>query len=165
MQDYAALYTQSVDDVDTFWLNAAQHIAWDTPPQTALDRSDAPFYHWYPDGRLNTCFNAVDRHVLAKRGAQNAIIYDSPITGTKRHISFAELQQQTARFAGMLVRLGVQKGDRVIIYMPMIPEAVVAMLGCARLGAVHSVVFGGFAAAELAKRIDDATPKVIISAS
>ena len=84
MQDYAALYTQSVDDVDTFWLNAAQHIAWDTPPQTALDRSDAPFYHWYPDGRLNTCFNAVDRHVLAGRGAQNAIIYDSPITGTQR---------------------------------------------------------------------------------
>ena len=165
MRDYAALYTQSVDDVDTFWLNAAQHIAWDTPPQTALDRSDAPFYHWYPDGRLNTCFNAVDRHVLAGRGAQNAIIYDSPITGAKRHISFAELQRQTARFAGMLARLGVQTGDRVIIYMPMIAEAVVAMLGCARLGAVHSVVFGGFAAAELAKRIDDATPKVIISAS
>ena len=165
MQDYAALYTQSIDDVETFWLNAAQHIAWDTPPKTALDRSDAPFYRWYPDGRLNTCFNAVDRHVLAGRGAQNAIIYDSPITGAKRHISFAELQRQTARFAGMLARLGVQKGDRVIIYMPMIPEAVVAMLGCARLGAVHSVVFGGFAAAELAKRIDDATPKVIISAS
>ena len=165
MRDYKSLYKQSVDDIETFWLDAAQHISWDTLPEIGLDRSNAPFYQWFPDGRLNTCFNAVDRHVLDGRGDQNAIIYDSPITGVKRNISFAELQQQTARFAGMLERLGVQAGDRVIIYMPMIPEAVVAMLGCARLGAVHSVVFGGFAAAELAKRIDDATPKVIISAS
>ena len=165
MRDYKSLYKQSIDDIETFWLDAAQHISWDTLPEIGLDRSNAPFYRWFPDGRLNTCFNAVDRHVLDGRGDQNAIIYDSPITGVKRNISFAELQQQTARFAGMLERLGVQAGDRVIIYMPMIPEAVVAMLGCARLGAVHSVVFGGFAAAELAKRIDDATPKVIISAS
>ena len=165
MRDYKSLYKQSIDDIETFWLGAAQHISWDTLPEIGLDRSNAPFYRWFPDGRLNTCFNAVDRHVLDGRGDQNAIIYDSPITGVKRNISFAELQQQTARFAGMLERLGVQAGDRVIIYMPMIPEAVVAMLGCARLGAVHSVVFGGFAAAELAKRIDDATPKVIISAS
>ena len=165
MRDYKALYKQSVDDIEAFWLDAAQHISWDTLPEIGLDRSNAPFYKWFPDGRLNTCFNAVDRHVLDGRGDQNAIIYDSPITGVKRNISFAELQQQTAKFAGMLERLGVQAGDRVIIYMPMIPEAVVAMLGCARLGAVHSVVFGGFAAAELAKRIDDATPKVIISAS
>ena len=165
MRDYKSLYKQSIDDIETFWLGAAQHISWDTLPEIGLDRSNAPFYRWFPDGRLNTCFNAVDRHVLDGRGDQNAIIYDSPITGVKRDISFAELQQQTARFAGMLERLGVQAGDRVIIYMPMIPEAVVAMLGCARLGAVHSVVFGGFAAAELAKRIDDATPKVIISAS
>ena len=165
MRDYKSLYKQSIDDIETFWLDAAQHISWDTLPEIGLDRSNAPFYRWFPDGRLNTCFNAVDRHVLDGRGDQNAIIYDSPITGVKRDISFAELQQQTARFAGMLERLGVQAGDRVIIYMPMIPEAVVAMLGCARLGAVHSVVFGGFAAAELAKRIDDATPKVIISAS
>ncbi|MDB4852765.1 AMP-binding protein [Alphaproteobacteria bacterium] len=165
MRDYKSLYKQSIDDIETFWLDAAQHISWDTLPEIGLDRSNAPFYQWFPDGRLNTCFNAVDRHVLDGRGNQNAIIYDSPITGVKRNISFAELQQQTARFAGMLERLGVQAGDRVIIYMPMIPEAVVAMLGCARLGAVHSVVFGGFAAAELAKRIDDATPKVIISAS
>jgi len=165
MQDYAALYAQSVDDVEKFWLDAAQHIAWDTPPETGLDRSHPPFYRWFPDGRLNTCFNAVDRHVLAGRGDQKAIIYDSPITGAKSTVTFAELQQKTAKFAGMLSRLGVQTGDRVIIYMPMIPEAVVAMLGCARLGAIHSVVFGGFAAAELAKRIDDATPKVIISAS
>ena len=165
MRDYKSLYKQSIDDIETFWLDAAQHISWDTLPEIGLDRSNAPFYQWFPDGRLNTCFNAVDRHVLDGRGDQNAIIYDSPITGVKRNISFAELQQQTARFAGMLERLGVQAGDRVIVYMPMIPEAVVAMLGCARLGAVHSVVFGGFAAAELAKRIDDATPKVIISAS
>ena len=165
MRDYKSLYKQSIDDIETFWLDAAQHISWDTLPEIGLDRSNAPFYQWFPDGRLNTCFNAVDRHVLDGRGDQNAIIYDSPITGVKRNISFAELQQQTARFAGMLERLDVQAGDRVIIYMPMIPEAVVAMLGCARLGAVHSVVFGGFAAAELAKRIDDATPKVIISAS
>ena len=165
MQDYASLYAQSVDDVESFWLDVAQHISWDTPPKTGLDRSDPPFYRWFPDGRLNTCFNAVDRHVLAGRGDQNAIIYDSPITGAKSKLTFAELQQKTARFAGMLSRLGVTTGDRVIIYMPMIPEAIVAMLGCARLGAVHSVVFGGFAAAELAKRVDDATPKVIISAS
>ena len=165
MQDYASLYAQCVDDVESFWLDAAQHISWDTPPKTGLDRSDPPFYRWFPDGRLNTCFNAVDRHVLAGRGDQNAIIYDSPITGAKSKLTFAELQQKTARFAGMLSRLGVTTGDRVIIYMPMIPEAIVAMLGCARLGAVHSVVFGGFAAAELAKRVDDATPKVIISAS
>jgi len=165
MQDYASLYAQSVDDVESFWLDAAQHISWDTPPKTGLDRSDPPFYRWFPDGRLNTCFNAVDRHVLAGRGDQNAIIYDSPITGAKSKLTFAELQQKTARFAGMLSRLGVTTGDRVIIYMPMIPEAIVAMLGCARLGAVHSVVFGGFAAAELAKRVDDATPKLIISAS
>ena len=165
MQDYASLYAQSVDDIESFWLDAAQHISWDTPPETGLDRSDAPFYRWFPDGRLNTCFNAVDRHVLAGRGDQNAIIYDSPITGAKSKMTFAELQQKTAKFAGMLSRLGVEKGDRVIIYMPMIPEAIVAMLGCARLGAVHSVVFGGFAAAELAKRVDDATPKVIVSAS
>ena len=120
MRDYKALYKQSVDDIEAFWLDAAQHISWDTLPEIGLDRSNAPFYKWFPDGRLNTCFNAVDRHVLDGRGDQNAIIYDSPITGVKRNISFAELQQQTAKFAGMLERLGVQAGDRVIIYMPMI---------------------------------------------
>ena len=165
MPDYSSLYARSVEDVESFWLDAAQQISWDTLPETGLDRSDAPFYRWFPDGRLNTCFNAVDRHVLAGRGDQKAIIYDSPITGAKSNMTFAELQQKTAKFAGMLSRLGVATGDRVIIYMPMIPEAIVAMLGCARLGAVHSVVFGGFAAAELAKRVDDATPKVIVSAS
>ena len=115
MQDYASLYAQSVDDVESFWLDVAQQISWDTPPETGLDRSDAPFYRWFPDGRLNTCFNAVDRHVLAGFGDKNAIIYDSPITGAKSKITFAELQQKTAKFAGMLSRLGVATGDRVII--------------------------------------------------
>jgi len=165
MRNYAALYAQSVDDVEKFWLDAAQDIAWDTPPKIGLDRSHPPFYRWFPDGTLNTCFNAVDRHVLAGRGDQNAIIYDSPITGAKGAMTFSELQAKTAKFAGMLARLGVATGDRVIIYMPMIPEAELAMLRCARLGAVHSAVLGAFAATELAKRIDDATPKVIISAS
>ena len=165
MAGYADMYRAAVADTAKFWLDAAAGIDWVTPPKTGLDRDNPPFYRWFPDGRLNTCFNAVDRHVLAGRGDQNAIIYDSPITGAKSKLTFAELQQKTARFAGMLSRLGVTTGDRVIIYMPMIPEAIVAMLGCARLGAVHSVVFGGFAAAELAKRVDDATPKVIISAS
>ncbi|MDA9930744.1 AMP-binding protein, partial [Alphaproteobacteria bacterium] len=132
---------------------------------TALDTSRPPFYRWFPDGELNTCYNAVDRHVAAGRGAQKAIIYDSPITGSASTLTYAELQTATARFAGILHRFGIGAGDRVIIYMPMIPEAAVAMLGCARLGAVHSVVFGGFAAAELAKRIDDCKPKLIVSAS
>ena len=120
-----------------------------------LDRSDAPFYRWFPDGRLNTCFNAVDRHVLAGRGDQNAIIYDSPITGAKSKMTLLNSSKRL-QTGWHVVAACVEKGDRVIIYMPMIPEAIVAMLGCARLGAVHSVVFGGFAAAELAKRVDDA---------
>ena len=163
--DYASVYAKALADSGAFWLDAAAGIDWVTPPTTALDSQNAPFHRWFPDGEMNTCHNAVDRHVAAGRGDQNAIIYDSPITGTAYNLTFAELQQATARFAGMLRRYGVGTGDRVIIYMPMIPEAVVAMLGCARLGAVHSVVFGGFAAAELAKRIDDCQPKVIISAS
>ncbi|MEC8263490.1 MAG: propionyl-CoA synthetase, partial [Pseudomonadota bacterium] len=149
----------------SFWMEAASAIDWQKAPTEALDSSRPPFHRWFPDGVINTCHNAVDRHVAAGRGDQKAVIYDSPITGNAASMSFSELQTATARFAGMLARLGVTAGDRVIIYMPMIPEAVVAMLGCARLGAVHSVVFGGFAAAELAKRIDDAQPKVIVSAS
>ena len=142
-----------------------RQIDWTKKPKTALDKKNPPLYRWFPDGKMNTCFNAVDRHVLAGRGAQNAIIYDSPITGQKSSTTYAELKYQTKIFAGMLASLGVTQGDRVIIYMPMIPEAIVAMLGCARIGAVHSVVFGGFAAEELAKRFDDPTPKVVISAS
>ena len=165
MNSYAQIYRDATLDKAEFWLDAAAAIDWVKPPKTGLDDGNSPFYRWFPDGEMNSCFNAVDRHVLAGRGGQNAIIYDSPITGHKSTLTYAELQQQTAKFAGMLADLGVQKGDRVIIYMPMIPQAVVSMLGCARLGAIHSVVFGGFAAAELAKRIDDCTPKVMISAS
>ncbi|MEL0133889.1 MAG: propionyl-CoA synthetase [Rhodobiaceae bacterium] len=165
MAGYQDLYDRAQADVAAFWMEAAEAIDWHRAPTRALDSSRPPFHRWFPDGEMNTCHNAVDRHVAAGRGEQKAIIYDSPITGSASSLTYAELQTATARFAGMLQRLGVGTGDRVIIYMPMIPEAVVAMLGCARLGAVHSVVFGGFAAAELAKRIDDATPKAIISAS
>ncbi|MEO0387350.1 MAG: propionyl-CoA synthetase [Pseudomonadota bacterium] len=152
-------------DPEAFWLEAATRIDWTTPPTRALDASNAPIYQWYVDGEMNTCANAVDRHVASGRGAQAAIIYDSPVTGTQRTISYAELQDLTAKLGGAMAARGVTKGDRVVIYMPMIPEAVVAMLACARIGAVHSVVFGGFAAHELAVRLDDATPKAILSAS
>ena len=165
MAEYREIYEQAQSDVAAFWMKAASAIDWQTPPSQALDSTQPPFHRWFPDGVMNTCHNAVDRHVAAGRGDQKAVIYDSPITGSSASMTFSELQKATARFAGMLARLGVKAGDRVIIYMPMIPESVVAMLGCARLGAVHSVVFGGFAAAELAKRIDDARPKAIISAS
>ena len=165
MAGYQDVYERAQADVAAFWMDAAKAIDWYKMPTRALDSSTPPFHRWFPDGEMNTCHNAVDRHVAAGRGDQKAVIYDSPITGKTASLTYTELQTATARFAGMLKRLGVGAGDRVIIYMPMIPEAVVAMLGCARLGAVHSVVFGGFAAAELAKRIDDATPKAIISAS
>ncbi|MEC7237026.1 MAG: AMP-binding protein, partial [Pseudomonadota bacterium] len=165
MTSYSDLYAAAQADIRGFWMEAAKAIDWHKPPTQALDSSKPPFHRWFPDGEMNTCHNAVDRHVAAGRGDQKAVIYDSPVTGNASSLTYAELQEATARFAGMLQGLGVKAGDRVIIYMPMIPEAVVAMLGCARLGAVHSVVFGGFAAAELAKRIEDATPKVIVSAS
>ncbi len=147
------------------WQRAAQDIHWYQAPSTLLDESNPPFYRWYPDGVTNACYNAVDIHVDQGRGEQLAVIYDSPVTDTKRSYTFNELQDQVARFAGVLAGQGVQKGDRVIIYMPMVPEALIAMLGCARIGAIHSVVFGGFASNELAVRIDDATPAVIVSAS
>ena len=165
MGSYEAAYRLAETDPDYFWLSAARGISWDVFPKQALDSTHAPLYRWFPDGELNTCFNAVDRHVLAGHGDRDAIIYDSPVTNTKRKVSYSDLQDQVSRFAGVLSALGVSKGDRVVIYMPMIPEAVVAMLATARLGAVHSVVFGGFAPAELAARIDDAAPKVIVAAS
>ena len=140
-------------------------VTWTREPQQILDDSNPPFYRWFPDAELNTCANALDRHVDGGRGEQPALIYDSPVTGSQRTYTYRELLDETARFAGALRGLGVGKGDRVVIYMPMIPEAVIAMLACARLGAVHSVVFGGFAAHELAARIDDARPAVIVSAS
>ncbi|HNQ06349.1 MAG TPA: propionyl-CoA synthetase [Tetrasphaera sp.] len=162
---YAAAYEQSIGDPNAFWGAAAEAIEWITAPTTALDDSNPPFYRWFPDGTLNTCFNALDRHVRDGRGEQVALYYDSPVTGTKSSLTYAELLDQVSRFAGALASLGVEKGDRVLIYMPMVPEAVVAMLACARLGAVHSVVFGGFAPAELSARIEDAKPKVVVSAS
>ena len=140
-------------------------MTWTRAPQRVLDDSHPPFYRWFPDGELNTCANALDRHVEHGRGDQAALIYDSPVTGTQRTYTYRELLDETARFAGVLRGLGVEKGDRVVIYMPMVPEAVIAMLACARLGAVHSVVFGGFAAHELAARIDDVRPPVVVSAS
>lgn len=153
------------DDPIEFWRAAAKQIDWVSAPTAILDSSRAPIYRWYADGVLNTCANALDRQVAAGRGDQVAIYYDSPLTDSKQAITYRELLDQVAVFAGGLASLGVQKGDRVLIYLPMVPQAAVAMLACARLGAVHSVVFGGFAAAELAARIDDAEPVVIVSAS
>ena len=163
--DYRALVRRSLEDPEGFWGEAARGITWINRPTRALDDSAAPLYRWFPDGRLNVCFNALDRHVVHGRADQTALIYDSPVTGTVRHYSYAELLDLVARFAGVLRDLGVGKGDRVVVYMPMIPEAVVAMLACARIGAVHSVVFGGFAPAELAARLEDAEPVVVVSAS
>lgn len=162
---YQTLYDRSMQDPSAFWAEAAELIDWDRPWDRVLDDSNPPFYRWFKGGRLNTCYNAVDRHVKAGRGDQPAIIHDSPVTDSKTVITYAELQDQVARFAGVLKSLGVEKGERVIIYMPMVPEALVAMLGCARIGAIHSVVFGGFSAHELATRIDDAKPKVMVAGS
>jgi propionyl-CoA synthetase len=162
---YDEAYRRSLQQPESFWAESACSIVWDQPADHVLDTSRAPLYRWFAGGRLNVCFNALDRHVAAGRGAQTALIYDSPVTATVQRFTYAELRDRTARFAGALGRLGVQKGDRVLIYMPMVPETVIAMLACARLGAIHSVVFGGFAPAELASRIDDARPKVIVSAS
>ncbi|AWK85552.1 propionyl-CoA synthetase [Azospirillum thermophilum] len=159
------IHARSLSDPEGFWGEAAEDITWIRKWDKVLDDSNAPFYRWFAGGVLNTCYNAVDRHVEAGRGAQAAIIYDSPVTGTVQTITYSELQEQVARFAGALRARGVEKGDRVLLYMPMIPQSVVAMLACARLGAVHSVVFGGFAPHELATRINDAKPKAIVSAS
>jgi propionyl-CoA synthetase len=162
---YQATYDRALRDPETFWAEAARLIDWDRPWERVLDDSRPPFYRWFPGAALNTCFNAVDRHVAAGRGDQPAIIHDSPVTGSKTVITYAELQDQVARFAGALKDQGVAAGDRVIVYMPMVPEAAIAMLACARIGAVHSVVFGGFSARELATRIDDAKPKAMVAGS
>jgi propionyl-CoA synthetase len=162
---YDQIYQQSTREPESFWADAARAIAWDKLWDKVLDDSKAPLYRWFTGGMLNTCYNALDRHVEAGRGDRVALIYDSPVTGTKAKFSYAELRDRVARLAGGLAGLGVQKGDRVILYMPMVPEAVIGMLACARIGAIHSVVFGGFASRELATRIDDAKPKVILSAS
>jgi propionyl-CoA synthetase len=159
------IYAASLQRPTEFWAEAAEGIAWSKRWNSVLDESAAPFYRWYGGATLNTCHNAVDRHVEAGRGAQVALIYDSPSTATKRTYTFAELQAAVARLAGALHGQGVERGDTVVIYMPMVPQAVFAMLACARLGAVHSVVFGGFAPPELAARIDDCRPKIVLSAS
>ncbi|MDH2428182.1 propionyl-CoA synthetase [Sphaerisporangium sp. TRM90804] len=162
---YAEVFARSITDPDGFWRDAAEAVNWDRTPGKVLDADAAPFYRWFTGGELNTCYNALDRHVAAGRGAQAALVYDSPVTGTARTYTYAELLAEVARFAGVLEGLGAGAGDRVVIYMPMVPEAVIAMLACARIGAVHSVVFGGFAPRELAVRVDDARPKVVVSAS
>ncbi|MBD12745.1 propionate-CoA ligase PrpE [uncultured Roseovarius sp.] len=162
---YTEVYERSLADPEGFWMEASEAIDWVKKPSKALFDGAAPLYEWYKDAEVNTCWNAVDRHVAAGRGAQTAIIHDSPVTGIKQKINYSQLRSRVARLAGALRAKGVEKGDRVIIYMPMVPEALEAMLACARLGAVHSVVFGGFAAHELAVRIDDCQPKAIIAAS
>ena len=162
---YREVYQSSKENSEQFWLDAAKAIDWDQFPTKALNDANAPLYEWFTDGMVNTCYNAVDRHVENGRADQTAIIYDSPITGAKDKITYAELKDKVASLAGAMVAKGITKGDRVIVYMPMVPEALVAMLACARIGAVHSVVFGGFAANELAVRIDDAQPKMILAAS
>ncbi|MCT8858536.1 propionyl-CoA synthetase [Shewanella xiamenensis] len=159
------LHQTSIANKQAFWQQAAKALDWVTPSKQILDESEAPFYHWFSDGELNTCYNAIDRHVLAGRGEQIAIHYVSPVTETEYSITYHELQAQVARLAGYLRTMGVTKGDRVVIYMPMVPETAYAMLACARIGAIHSVVFGGFAANELATRINDAKPKLVMSAS
>jgi len=162
---YALAHRRSIQDPEGFWGEAALGIDWITKPRQVLDDSRPPFYRWFEGGQLNTCYNALDRHVIGGRGDQPALYYDSPVTGSARTLTYAQLLDQVSRFGGALRALGVDKGDRVVIYMPMVPEAVVAMLACARIGAVHSVVFGGFAPGELAARIEDAEPKVVVIAS
>jgi propionyl-CoA synthetase len=162
---HRALHERSLRDPEGFWAVAAEAIHWDRPWERVLDGSRAPLYRWFTGGMLNTCYNALDVHIERGRGKQTALVYDSPVTGTVQRFTYAELRDRVARFAGALVLQGVRRGDRVVIYMPLVPETVIAMLACARIGAVHSVVFGGFASHELAKRIDDARPALVLSAS
>jgi propionyl-CoA synthetase len=171
MKMFDAIHRRSLEDPEGFWGEAAEAIHWHRRPARVLDDSRAPFYRWFSGGELNTCFNALDRWVDGgtgidrRRGDQLALVYDSPVTGTVSLHTYEELRAAVARFGGALTRLGIARGDRVVIYMPMVPEAVIAMLACARIGAIHSVVFGGFAANELAIRIDDAKPRIVVSAS
>ena len=165
MSGYRQTYDQWRADPQAFWANAGREISWTRAPERIFDADAGVYGHWFPDARVNACYNALDRHVEGGRGDQAALYYDSPVTGTKRTISYRELLDETATLGAVLADLGASAGDRVLIYMPMIPEAIVAMLACARIGAVHSVVFGGFAAKELATRIDDAEPKVVLTAS
>ena len=162
-EDYAEVYRRSVRDPERFWLEAARAVEWTREPTVALDATTAPLYRWFPDGELNTSYNALDRHVEAGHGERTALIYDSALLGVQERYSYARLRDEVALFAGALAARGVGRGDRVLVYLPMIPQAAVAMLACARLGAVHSVVFGGFAPQELASRIDDSRPRVVVT--
>ena len=163
--NYHDVFKRSIEDPEGFWGEQAQAIRWYEAPTTVLSQNEQGFYRWFRGGKMNTAYLALDYHVEQGRGKQTALIYDSPVTDTIRKYTYLELRDEVAKFAGVLAGLGVSKGDRVVIYMPMVPEAAIAMLACARLGAVHSVVFGGFAPNELAVRIDDAKPKVMVSAS
>ena len=165
MSDYRTAHARSIEDPEAYWAEQAELVSWIKKPRRILDDDNPPFYRWFPDATLNTCYNALDRHVVHGHGDRTALIYDSAVADVKESFTYTELLERTAAFAGALRGLGVQAGDRVVIYLPMIPEAVVAMLACARIGAVHSVVFGGFAPRELAVRIDDARPKVVVTAS
>ncbi len=165
MSDYRTEHTRSIEDPEAYWAEQATLVDWIKKPRRILDDDNPPFYRWFPDATLNTCYNALDRHVVHGHGDRTALIYDSAVADVQASYTYAELLERTAAFAGALRRLGVDPGDRVVIYLPMIPEAVIAMLACARIGAVHSVVFGGFAPRELAVRIDDARPKVVVTAS
>jgi propionyl-CoA synthetase len=161
VSSYESIHQRSLKNPEEFWAEAAAAIDWDTEWNRVLDDSNKPFYRWFSGGRLNTCHNAIDRHVDGGRADQAALIHDSPLTDSQQTITYRELRDATALFAGALVANGIGKGDRVIIYMPMVPEAIVAVMACARIGAVHSVVFGGFASNELATRIDDAPHPVV----
>ena len=162
---YKDIYQKSIKNREEFWKEISENVFWYKKPTKILNSNNPPFYKWFEDGVTNTCYNALDFHIDEGRGDKLSIIYDSPITGTKKKITYKELRDKVALFAGALKNQGINKGDRVIIYMPMIPEAVIAMLACGRIGAVHSVVFGGFAANELASRIDDSKAKLLVTAS
>ena len=157
---YKEIYDSSINNKEEYWKKIADDIFWFKKPSKILNTSNPPFYKWYEDGITNTCYNAIDLHIDNGDGKKTAIIYDSPITGVKKKFSYEDLKEKISLFAGALKNQGVKKGERVIIYMPMIPEAVIAMLACGRIGAIHSVVFGGFAANELASRIDDSKAKI-----
>ncbi|XP_022243888.1 acyl-CoA synthetase short-chain family member 3, mitochondrial-like, partial [Limulus polyphemus] len=164
-QEYQQHFESARDDPESFWAEAAQEITWYKQWDTVLDNKNPPFAKWFPGGLLNVCHNAVDRHVDAGLGDRLAIIHDSPVTNTVRFITYRQLQDQVSSLAGTFAQWNIRRGDRVVIYMPMIPEAIIAMLACARIGAIHSVVFGGFAARELAIRMNHTEPKLVISAS
>ena len=164
-QNFTDIYSNSIKKPEEFWKKVSEDIFWFKKPTKILNSSNPPFYKWYEDGVTNTCYNALDIHIDNGRADKNALIYDSPITGNKNKFTYKELKEKVSKFAGALQNQGIKKGDRVIIYMPMIPEAVIGMLACARIGAIHSVVFGGFASNELASRIDDSKAKILLTAS